>query len=163
MATTEDLELPTPGKTIGDLGIEAVWFAVHTFLAAFILAAVVIVMIMARAPETTGSKIVGAVLAFLVPMVGGFIIARIQGNPVARYVWISGLLLFAAVCVTVLDLPTGPGLCEACGAVDKLVRTFFDIEHGSGLMGGDGFLIGSLLPLSMFGYAFGARLALSPE
>jgi len=75
-------------------------------------------------------------------------------------VWISGLLTFCIVCVWVLDLPTGPGLCENCGAVEKLYRTFFDIDHGSGLMAGDGLLVGTWIPLSMIGYAIGAKIGL---
>jgi hypothetical protein len=61
----------------------------------------------------------------------------------------------------VLDLPTGTGLCEKCLAFDKLYRTFFDISHGSGLMGGDGLLVGTWIPLSMIGYSVGARFGLA--
>jgi small basic protein len=163
MAVIDQLELPSQGKSMGDLGREALWFAIHTALAALILGVVVVGMMMANAPDTATSKIVGAILALVVPMLGGFLIARLQGYYVAGYVWVSGLILFGAVCVWVLDLPTGPGLCETCGAVGKLVRTFFDVNHGSGLMSGEGFLVGSLLPLAMFGYAAGARIALSSD
>jgi len=163
MHITDQLELPSQGKSIGDLGREALWFAIHTFLAALILAIVVVAMMMGRAPDNAQSKVIGAVLALIVPMVGGFLIARLQGYYVAGYVWVSGLILFGAICVWVLDLPTGPGLCETCGAVGKLTRTFFDVNRGSGLMSGEGFLVGTLLPLSMFGYAAGARIALSSD
>ena len=88
-------------------------------------------------------------------------IAVMQQNDIAPYTWISGLVIFSIVCVWVLDLPTGKGLCENCGAVEKLWRTFFDVQHGSGLMGGDGLLIGAWLPLSMIGYSIGARLGLA--
>ena len=114
-------------------------------------------------PESITPKLAGTVLAFVVPMVGGFVIARGQNDSIARHTWISGLLLFSVVCVWVLDLPTGNGLCEHCGAVDKLWRTFFDINHGSGLMAGDGLLIGTWVPLSMIGYAAGALFALSGD
>ena len=70
----------------------------------------------------------GTVLAFLVPMIGGFLIAKMQQNDIARYIWISGLLIFSVVCVWVLDLPTGNGLCEKLRAVEKLWRTFFDYQ-----------------------------------
>jgi len=66
------------------------------------------------------------------------------------------------VCVWVLGLPTGNGLCENCGPVEKLWRTFFTFDHGSGLMGGDGVLVGAWIPLSMISYAIGAKLALEP-
>jgi hypothetical protein len=163
MTLADELEVPSQGKSAGDLGREALWFVIHTALAALILGVVVVAMMLANAPDNATSKILGAALAFAVPLMGGFLIARLQGYYVAGYVWISGLILFGAVCVWVLDLPTGPGLCETCGAVGKLTRTFFDVNHGSGLMSGDGFLVGTLLPLSMFGYAAGARMALSSQ
>jgi len=47
-----------------------------------------------------------------------------------------------------------------CGAIEKLWRTFFTFSYGSGLMGGDGLLVGAWIPLSMIGYALGARFAL---
>jgi hypothetical protein len=111
-------------------------------------------------PDALNPKLLATVLAFIVPMVGGFLIARHQQNDIAGYVWISGVVVFAVVCVWVLDLPTGNGLCENCGAVDKLWRTFFSIQNGSGLMAGDGLLAGTWIPLSMIGYAVGARFGL---
>ena len=148
------------GKSAGDLGREAMWYALHTVIAIVILAVVVTVMYFMRLDQdSSGPKLIGVGLAFLIPLIGGFFIAKVQGNPVAGYVWISGLLLFSVVCVWVLDLPTGPGLCEKCGAFTKLTRTFFEINNGSGLMGGDGFLVGCLLPLSIIAYSLGAKLA----
>lgn len=151
----------TQSKSLGDLGREAFWFLTHTFIAVTVLAIAIGGMTLTHPdPEAVAPKQIATGLAFLVPMVGGFIIARIQQNEIARYVWISGLLLFSVVCVWVLDLPTGNGLCEKCGAVEKLWRTFFDIGNGSGLMGGDGLLIGSWMPLAMIGYAIGAKFGL---
>ncbi len=148
-------------KTVGDLGREAFWFLTHTLLAVAVLAIVIGMMsLMHPDPESSAPKLLGTLLAFFVPMVGGFLISRMQQNEVSRYVWISGLLMFSVVCVWVLDLPTGNGLCESCGALDKLWRTFFDIGHGSGLMGGDGLLVGTWIPLSMIGYAVGSQFGL---
>ena len=152
------------GKSVGDLGREAMWFALHTLIAIAILAVVVTIMyFMQLDQDASGPKLVGLGLACLVPMIGGFFIAKIQGESVAGYIWISGLLLFSVVCVWVLDLPTGPGLCEKCGAISKLTRTFFEINNGSGLMGGDGFLVGCLLPISIIGYSMGAKLAINTD
>jgi hypothetical protein len=148
-------------KSIGDLGRESIWFLTHTALAVVLLAATVGAMSANHPdPDSAMPKLVGTILSFLVPMVGGFLIARIQQNHIARYVWISGLVLFSVVCVWVLDLPTGNGLCQTCGAVEKLWRTFFTFSYGSGLMGGDGLLVGAWLPLSMIGYATGAAFGL---
>lgn len=147
----------TQDKTVGELGREAFWFLTHTLLSVVILGVVIGVMsLMHPDPESTTPKLAGTVLAFVAPMVVGFLMARGDRESIARHTWISGLLLFSVVCVWVLDLPTGNGLCEHCGAVDKLWRTFFDINHGSGLMAGDGLLIGTWVPLSMIGYASGA-------
>jgi uncharacterized membrane protein YhaH (DUF805 family) len=146
------------GKTAGDLTREAFWYSVHTILAVVILAIIVAVFWLAHVDsDQTNPKILCTFLAFFVPLIFGFFIARARQDRTARYVWISGLLTFSIVCVWVLDLPTGNGLCEKCGAVEKLYRTFFDINHGSGLMGGDGLLVGTWIPLSMIGYAIGAR------
>jgi hypothetical protein len=148
-------------KSVADLGRESLWFIVHSFLAVVFLAVVLGVISLDHPdPDSVMPKLLGTILAFLVPIIGGFLIARIQQNQVARYVWISGLVLFSVVCVWVLDLPTGNGLCETCGTVEKLRRTFFTFHHGSGLMGGDGLLVGTWIPLSMIGYAIGAGLGL---
>ena len=150
-------------KSIGDLGREAFWFLMHTLLALVFLAIVLGgISLNHPDPDSPSPKLVGTLMAFLVPMFGGLVIARIQQNRVARYVWISGLVIFSIVCVWVLDLPTGNGLCETCGALEKLRRTFFTFTHGSGLMAGDGLLVGAWIPLSMISYAIGARFGLAP-
>ncbi len=148
-------------KSAGDLGREALWFGIHTLIAVALLGLVVFVIFLSGASiDAIQPKIVGIVLAFVVPAIGGFLIAKSRQDPIAGYVWIAGVLLFSIICVWVLNLPTGPGLCEKCGAVDKLYRTFFDITDGSGLMGGDGLLVGTMIPLSMIGYALGAKMGL---
>ena len=149
------------GKTAGDLGREALWFMLHTIFAVLVLIGILIAFAIAHTdPDAYGPKILATVLAFLLPLVVGFFVARVRQDKTAKYVWISALLLFSIVCVWVLDLPTGNGLCEHCLAVEKLYRTFFDINHGSGLMGGDGLLVGTWMPLAMIGYAVGARFGL---
>jgi len=154
----------TQGKSLSELGSEAFWFLVHTLLAVVCLAVAIGAITMTHPdPEATEPKLIGTVLAFVVSILGGYIIAKMQQNVVARYVWISGLVFFSIICVWVLDLPTGAGLCEKCGALEKLWRTFFDVQHGSGLMAGDGLLAGTWVPLSMISYAMGASFALRSE
>jgi len=151
-------------KSMRDLGMEALWFLAHTVLAILSLGAILYAGILLRiGDEPIEPKLAGTALAFLFPMGVGFGIARWKRNDIGRYVWISGILLFATVCVWVLDLPTGAGLCEHCGAVDKLWRTFFDVSHGSGLMGGDGLMVGVWIPLALFGYAMGAGLGIEDK
>jgi hypothetical protein len=147
-------------KTVGDLAREALWFLAHTLIAFVLLAIVIGVMSLNHPdPDSSTPKLLGTILAFLAPMIGGFLLARIHHNDIAGYIWISGVAIFSIVSVRVLDLPTGNGLCETCGAVEKLWRTFFTFSHGSGLLGGDGLLVGAWIPLSMIGYAIGAKLA----
>jgi hypothetical protein len=148
-------------KTPGDLAREALLFLSHTLVAFVLLAIVVGVMSLNHPdPDSTKPKLLGTILAFLAPMIGGFLLARIHQNNIAIHTRISGLVIFSIVCVWVLDLPTGTGLCENCGAVEKLWRTFFTFSRGSGLMGGDGLLVGAWIPLSMIGYSLGATFAL---
>ncbi len=151
-------------KTTKDLLREAGWFTLHTLIAVLVLVLVVAAFWIAKAdPNSATPKLLCTAAAFLVPMIVGFVAGRLRRDSVANYVWISGLLTFAVVCVYVLDLPTGAGLCDGCGAVDKLWRTFFSIDHNSGLMAGDGLLIGTWIPLSMIGYAVGAKLGTTVE
>ncbi len=149
-------------KTAGDLGREAISFIIHTLLAVLFLALVVFGIGLTNPdPDAALPKIIGTILAFLVPMIAGFVIVRIQPAHEAKHVWVSGLVFFALVCVWVLDLPTGNGRCEACAddPIQKLQRTFFSIHNGSGLMNGDGLLVGTWIPLAMIGYAIGAAFA----
>src|SRR5260370_12544640 len=157
MAYERDISQDKPPD---DLAREALLFLTHSLVAFVLLAIVVGVMSLNHPdPDSSRPKLLGTVLACLAPMIGGFLLARIHHNNIAVYTWISGLVIFSIVCVWVIDLPTGTGLCENCGAVAKLRRTFFTFSHGSGLMGGDGLLVGAWIPLSMIGYALGAKLA----
>jgi hypothetical protein len=161
---TEELEI-SQGKSVGELGHEALWFAAYTIIA--IITMVLTILMMGAFnpdPDSSGPKFLGTFLAFLIPLIVGFLIAKVQNNPIARYVWLAGLLIFAIACVWVIDLPTGPGLCEHCTSlVERLQRTFFSFDHGSGLMGGQGVMVGCWVPLSLFGFAIGAKFALDSE
>jgi hypothetical protein len=148
-------------KTTSDLLREAAWFLLHTLLAVVVLVALLAVFWAAHVnPDAVGPKMLCTALAFLVPAAAGFGIMRSQPDNIAAYVWISGVLFFGILCVYVLDLPTGPGLCEHCTLMERLYRTFFSITHNSGMLGGDGVLIGSWIPLSIIGYAVGAKLSI---
>ena len=156
--------VPYQSKSLRELAAEAGWFALHTGLAVLSVAAILAAGALLRpTPEAILPKLIGTGAAFVLPLLAGLAIAKWQPNDVAPHVWIAGLLLFASVCVWVLDLPTGPGMCDQCGAVDKLWRTFFAINRGSGLMGGDGLVIGVWIPLALFAYAMGAGIALERQ
>jgi len=160
---TEDFEV-SQGKSTGDLGREAAWFTAHTLFAIFTLFGIVAVMWLFHPdPNALNPKLLATVLALLIPLVVGFLITKFATNDIGSYVWIAGLLIFAILCVVVIDRPTGPGLCEHCTLVERLWRTFFSFQHGSGLLGGDGPLVGTWIPLSLFGYAIGSKFALGTE
>jgi hypothetical protein len=160
---TEDFEV-SQGKSIGDLGREAVWFAAHTILAILALFGIVAVIWMFHPdPNAINPKWLATVLAVIVPIIIGFLVTKVSSNDIGRYVWIAGLLIFAILCVAVIDLPTGPGQCEHCTLMERLGRTFFSFENGSGLMGGYGPVLGFWIPLSLFGYSFGSKMAAKTE
>jgi hypothetical protein len=159
-STIDDLEV-SQGKSIDGLWVEAAWLAVHSALALSLMFAAIVAFSFTRPnAEDVRPKLIGTAIAFFVPMIFGLLIAWRQQNVAAKQVWISGLVFFAIACVWVLDLPTGNGLCDHCLALEKLRRTFFDIRHGSGLLSGQGLMIGAWIPLSLFGYALGAKLGL---
>jgi len=160
---SDDFEI-SPGKSLGDLGKEAIWFFVHSVIALICMVATILGMSpFVHTQGEVGSVEIGTLLCVLVAFVVGFLITKMTGNEIARYVWITGLLLFAAVCVWTLDLPTGNGLCEGCGPIDKLWRTFFSVSNGSGLMAGQGIMVGTWAPLSLVFYAIGSSFGLSKE
>lgn len=160
---SDDFEI-SPGKSLGDLGKEAIWFFVHSVIALICMVATILGMSpFIHTQGEVGSVEIGTLLCVLVAFVVGFLITKMTGNEIARYVWITGLLLFAAVCVWTLDLPTGNGLCEGCGPIDKLWRTFFSVSNGSGLMAGQGIMVGTWAPLSLVFYAIGSSFGLSKE
>jgi hypothetical protein len=151
-------------KTTNDLLREAAGFVLHTLFAVVVLVALLAIFWAAHVnPDATGPKMLCTALAFLVPGMVGFGIMRVRHDSTASYVWISGALFFGTVCVYVLDLPTGPGLCEHCTLMERLYRTFFSITHNSGMLGGDGVLIGSWIPLSIIGYSVGAKLGIAAD
>ena len=73
--------------------------------------------------------IVGMTVSFLASLLVFQEVRAGQPFSGAVYTWISGLVIFSIVCVWVLDLPTGPGLCENCGALEKIWRTFFTFSR----------------------------------
>lgn len=149
---------------MGDLGREAAWFTLHSVLAIVSLAVMMMAFtIFHPSAESSAPKVLASLLAFVVPMIGGFAATKGLRNHIGQFVWITGLLVFAAACVWVIDLPTGPGLCQDCGPghlLLRLWRTFFDFSNGSGLISGYGVLVGFWAPVSLIGYAMGSRFAL---
>ena len=128
------------GKTPGELLIESLWFFGHCLIALVVYVAMVGVIYVFQPQPTYQLLLMGTLLAFLLPGIAGFIIQRVRTDSIARHIWVFGLVYFCAIAVYVLDLPTGPGLCDHCGAWEKIVRTLFTFD--SGLMESNGDLLG---------------------
>jgi hypothetical protein len=148
-------------KTPGQLLKEALSFLLHMVISMLVLLAVGGVITLAQ-PQSF-SMALAAALAFVVPALAGFVIARIRNDSVARYIWIAGILWMSIVMVWVLDMPTGPGLCEKCDAGNKIWLSFFDFTHDSGLINGLGRVVGTWPALAMVGYAIGAGFGLKKK
>ncbi len=74
-------------KSLAEMSREALWFCIHTLIAVTILALVVVTMSLTRPdPYTLAPKIVGTVLAFLVPLACVFLVAQNRQNHIARHV-----------------------------------------------------------------------------
>ena len=150
---------PSGGKAPGELAAEALWFFAHTFISLVVYVAMLMaIQVIKPGPLLQSPFLLATLLALVVPGVVGYIIALIWPNVIARYVWIFGVIYFSIVCVYVLDLPTGPGLCEHCTAVTKLWYTL--ITFKSGLLYGSGNALGTWPALANIGYAIGAKFGL---
>lgn len=144
---------------------ELLWFMLHSMAALAVLIGVVAALTLARPdPASVAIKASATALALAVPMLAAFVMARVWSRRpwvgAGRFVWVSGLLVLSAAAVWVYALPTGPGLCAGCNSWEKLWRTFFTVRGGSGLMNGDGLLVGCWVPLATLGYSAGAALGL---
>jgi hypothetical protein len=73
---------------------------------------------------TSLPQLVILLLSAAVPLLAGFVAARIYRAEMAALVWLLGLIWFLIVCLWVLDIPTEPNQCFQCEATEKLTRTF---------------------------------------
>jgi hypothetical protein len=105
-------------------------------------------------------KLLITFLVFAVAFVAAFLIHMGGRRTEAPAIWIAGVVWLLMVTVYVLELPTGPGKCEYCTAVQKISLTLFDMFQGSNLLNGDGRLIGTWPALAMIGHSIGASYAL---
>jgi hypothetical protein len=140
------------------LARQALSFFLHTLVA---LASWVALMLLGYAVNPAGiSQSVILILSLAVPLAAGWIVARIHPSEMAAIVWLAGFIWLMIVGLYVLDLPTGPGRCFHCGAMEKLSRTFFSLPDASGLMDDDGPFLGSWPAAALVGYSIGAWLGM---
>ena len=96
--------------------------------------------------------------SFSVPLIAGFITARIHSSEMATLVWMLGVIWFLIACILVMDLPTGPNQCFDCDATEKMMRTFFSLPRPSGLLDNDGPFLGTWPASALVGYSLGSKL-----
>ena len=147
-----DLEEQSTSKLSG----QALEFFLHSLLA---LGSWMALMLLGYAINPSGvPQLVILLSSAAVPLVVGFLIARVYPAEMATLVWLLGLIWFLIVCLWVLDMPTGPNQCFQCDATDKLTRTFFSLTSPSGLIDNDGPFIGTWPAVALVGYSIGAKL-----
>jgi hypothetical protein len=137
---------------------QAVWFFLHTLFS--LLAWVALMLVITLFHPYSVPAIITLTISCLVPMAAGFIIVKIRSSEVATLTWLAGMVLFMIVALWVLDMPTGPGACFRCGAPQKLWLTFFSLHEDSGMLDGQGRLLGTWPAVAMIGYAIGAKIAM---
>ncbi len=137
---------------------QAFWFIFHTFLG---LAAWGALMLLGYIIQPVGiPQTLILFFSFLVPLGVGFVVNKIRQDEMATLVWLLGLTWILIVALWILDMPTGPNACFQCDATEKITRTFFSLPSPGGLIDDDGPFIGTWPAAALFGYAFGARLAM---
>ena len=135
---------------------QAVSFFLHSLLALIIWLGLMLLGYAAHPVNISQSLILLA--SFTVPLIAGFVAARLHSSEMATLVWMLGVIWFLIACILVMDLPTGPNQCFHCDAAEKMMRTFFSLPRPSGLMDNDGPFIGSWPAAALFGYSIGAKL-----
>lgn len=166
----EDYELPTmededddpvvevPAEMISDIPHQAFWTMTHTLIALGSWMAMFILISLFH-PGFVPIPITTA-LSFAVPFLVGNIFTRFRPNEMAPATWLVGVIWFMSVTLWILDLPTGPNECLHCDASQKLLLTFVSFTQDSGLIDGQGRLLGTWPTVAMIGYALGAHAVL---
>jgi hypothetical protein len=100
-------------------------------------------------------------ISFLFPLLFGLLANSVRRSQAAPLIWYAGIAWLLILGLWVLNLPTGPSACNQCGPPQKLWLTFFSLGQDSNLLDGQGRFLGTWPAAATFGYALGARLALS--
>jgi len=155
---TDEIEILEEDEKVGNLGQQALWICAHSVLAIGSWIAMIVLVSMAHPQNVPVAVTLG--LSFATPFLAGFLFNRIRQNDMAPYVWLIGLIWFLIICLWILDMPTGPNQCYHCDASEKLYLTFFSLKEDSGLIDGQGRLVGTWPFAAFIGYGIGSSLAL---
>jgi len=141
------------------LTTQALSFSLHSLIA---LASWIALMLLGYAINPVGvPQLIILLMSAAVPLVVGFLVARIHSSEMATLVWLLGVIWFLIVCLWILDRPTGPNQCFQCEATEKLTRTLLSLPSPSGLIDKDGPFIATWHSAALVGYSIGARLGRS--
>ena len=154
----EDPVVDVAPEAIADIPNQAFWTLIHTLIALGAWVAMFILISLFN-PGTIPVPVT-TVLSFGVPFLVGNIFTRFKRNEMASAMWLVGLIWFLSVTLWVLDLPTGPNECLHCDASQKLYLTFVSLTQDSGLVDGQGRLIGTWPMAALTGYSLGAYAVL---
>ena len=157
-AETEEIFIEEEGQRVSNIGEQALWVLIHSLLAIGTWIAMMAMISMANPANVP--VMVTLALSFCVPLLVGFIFTRFKQNDMGPYTWLIGLIWFLIICLWILDMPTGPNQCYHCDASQKLFLTFLSPSEDSGLIDGQGRLVGTWPAAAWAGYGIGARFAL---
>jgi hypothetical protein len=152
------LEMSEEDEASDRLSGQALSFFLHTGIA---LGAWVALMLLGNVLQPSSvSQSAILLLSLVVPMIVGFVFVRRKPDLMAGHIWLAGLIWALIVSLWILDMPTGPNACNACGASEKLTRTLLSIPSPSGLIDNNGPFFCTWPAAALLGYSIGARLAL---
>lgn len=98
-------------------------------------------------------------LSLLLPAFSGYMVSRFWQSEMATVIWLLGVIWTIVFCIWLLDLRTGPGLCDHCEASERIARTLFSFPAPSGLIDNNGPFFATWPAASLIGYSIGAALA----
>jgi hypothetical protein len=158
---SEEVAILEEEERVSNLGEQALWILLHSMLALGSWIAMMLVISMMKLESVP--VMITLALSLVVPMISGNIVTRFKQNEMASYTWLIGLIWFLIICLYILDMPTGPNQCYHCDASQKLYLTFLSPSDDSGLIDGEGRLLGTWPTMAFIGYGIGATLALKPK
>jgi hypothetical protein len=98
-------------------------------------------------------------LSLLLPALSGYIVSRFWQSEMATVIWLLGVMWILVFCLWLLDVPTGPGLCDHCEASERIARTLFSFPAPSGLIDNNGPFFATWPAGALIGYSIGAMFA----
>ena len=154
---SDEIAIQEEQQRVSNIGEQSLWVLLHSLLAIGSWVAMMLIISMIKLESVP--VLITLALSFVIPLVVGNIVTRFKQNEMAPYTWLIGLIWFLIICLWILDMPTGPNQCYHCDASQKLYLTFLSPSEDSGLIDGEGRLIGTWPTMAFIGYGIGSRFA----